>query len=313
MVLNSVISEASKIIFITGSHRSGTSWVGKMLATGGNFLLRDEEIFNCVSEIGKSPIQKMYLHISQENEKKYSNYINNALNYDYPFLGSLTQMKKPKDFFRIAKRKMRSIGRMLRKNEGQILIEPIGFFSAEWFSKKYHTPVVLVVRHPASFVSSLKKLNWGFDFNCLLTQKELMEYYLKPYESDFSNPPRKPDVIGIGILLWKAIYGTALKLKNQNPDWIFVKLEDLSVDPIPQFQRLFSKLNLPFNSHSKQTILEYSSPTNPVEFEKGRDHSKRNSRETIGIWKNRLTPDEINRIKKETNEISSHYYHEQDW
>ena len=74
---------------------------------------------------------------------------------------------------------MRSIGRMLRKNDGQILIEPIGFFSAEWFSKKYHTPVVLVVRHPASFVSSLKKLNWGFDFNCLLTQKELMECFNK--------------------------------------------------------------------------------------------------------------------------------------
>lgn len=304
---------SDKIIFITGSHRSGTSWVGKMLATGGNFLVRDEEMFNCVSEIIRSPIQKMYLHICKENEEIYSNYIKASLDYYYPFLGSLTQIKKPKDFLRIAKRKMRSIGRGFKKWDGQILIEPIGFFSAEWFSKKYQTPIVIVVRHPASFVSSLKKLNWGFDFNCLLTQKELMDHYLKPYESCFLNPPRKPDIIGIGILLWKAIYGTALKFKDQNPDWIFVKLEDLSADPILEFQKLFEKLNLPFNSHSKQTILEYSSVANPVEFKKGKDHSKRNSRETVSLWKKRLSFDEIVRIRKGVEEVSSFFYGDSSW
>ena len=33
-------------IFITGIHRSGTSWVGRILAAGKDFVIKDEEIFN---------------------------------------------------------------------------------------------------------------------------------------------------------------------------------------------------------------------------------------------------------------------------
>ena len=33
-------------LFITGIHRSGTSWVGRILAASKDFVIKDEEIFN---------------------------------------------------------------------------------------------------------------------------------------------------------------------------------------------------------------------------------------------------------------------------
>ena len=58
-------------IFITGIHRSGTSWIGNMLALGGNHKIFDEEIFS-ISPSG-TPIKVMYEYVCEENEANYIN------------------------------------------------------------------------------------------------------------------------------------------------------------------------------------------------------------------------------------------------
>lgn len=49
-----------------------------------------------------------------------------------------------------------------------LLKDPFAVFSVPWFAKKLNCQIVITVRHPAAFASSLQRLGWNFDFKDLL-------------------------------------------------------------------------------------------------------------------------------------------------
>lgn len=302
-----------KNIFITGAHRSGTSWVGRMIAASGGFLVRDEEIFNCVSQIADFPFRAMYACVTEENEREFYPFIRRSVENRYRMIPSLLRVRRPRDIARVAKRKLRSLARRVVPPRRTIFIEPIGLFSADWFQKRFETENIVVIRHPAAFVSSLKKLRWGFDFNHLKDQPLLMKKYLNPFLKELSNPPVRPDYVGIGILVWKVLYGAVFQLQKEHPDWIFLRHEDLAADPVAGFEALYKRLGLPFTPAVRRVVEEHSSPDNPAEFSGRQDNSRRNSRETIAIWKKRLAPQEIDRIRRGVEEVSRHFYDDEHW
>jgi hypothetical protein len=300
-------------IFITGSHRSGSSWVAKMIAPSGDFLIRDEEIFNGAGEIAKHPFPWMYPYVCAENEARFYPYVKGVVEKKYSLLGGLQKVRAPKDLLRVAKRKLRSVARRLDGNRPQIFVEPIGLFSTEWFARRFQTQVVVVIRHPASFVSSLKRLNWGFNFSHLLEQGLLMDRFFLPFKKELENPPRRPDLIGIGILQWKILYSVIDRFRQEHPDWIFVRHEDLASDPIGKFRAMYQALGLEFREESEKVIHLHTSSDNPAEFDGRRDRSRRNSLETVQIWKKRLAPEEIRRIREGVEEVSRQFYGEESW
>ena len=305
--------ENKKDVFVTGAHRSGSSWIGKMLALGENICLRDEEIFHRYWELAKAPFEKMHAYICQENEHHYLPYVNRMVNNRFHLARAMAHIRSARDVGRVVKRQGVFWRRQLQSAERTIYIEPIGLFSAEWFSQKFHTDMLLVIRHPASFVSSLKSLNWGYNFNDLLEQPLLMDRYLSRFRHDMERAPRKPDVVGIGILLWKILYSVVHQYQQQHPDWIFIRHEDYAQHPEKKFQELYQRLHFPFTTTVEQTISDYTSPSNPTEFSGKRDYSRRNSRETIHIWKTRLTEEEVKRIRDGVEEVSSFFYDGASW
>ncbi len=36
--------------------------------------------------------------------------------------------------------------------------------SAEWLAKTYNINVVVLIRHPAAYIYSMKRMKWGFNF-----------------------------------------------------------------------------------------------------------------------------------------------------
>jgi len=300
-------------IFITGAHRSGSSWIGRMIQASGGYLLRDEEIFNSASEVARSPFQEMYTYVCRENEAVYHPYIQALVQKRYDLWGGLRQARTVRDIGRVAKRKLRSIGRRFQGDRPQIFIEPIGLFSTEWFAETFQTPVIVLIRHPAAFVSSLKKLNWGFNFSHLSQQELLMDRHLSRFRGELANPPRRPDLIGMGILQWRIFYSFVKTLQERHPEWIFVRQEDLASNPIDEFRKLFVRLNLPMTPHAEEVIRRHSDPSNPAEFKGGRDASRRNSRETIRLWKERLSPEEVDRVRRETESVWRIFYKEDHW
>ncbi len=305
---------ATRSIYITGIHRSGTHWVGRMLACSGRILIKDEEIFNCEEGIAKTPIKQMYFHICKENEEAYLPYVRATLDNRYDFFGGLARARSLRDVARVAKRKLRSIHRRVSFWERLILIEPIGLLSAEWFAETFKTHVLVMIRHPASFVSSLQRLKWSFDFRHLLRQRLLMEKYFSEYKKEIECSPSKDDLVGQGILLWKILYAVVKRYQDVHPEWIFRRQEDMASDPLREFQRLYGLLGLTFTDQCKKTVESHSSPDNPAErsLERNED-SRRNSKQTIDIWKRRLSRQEMERIRDGVCSVSNQWYGDEDW
>jgi len=191
--------------------------------------------------------------------------------------------------------------------------DPIAIFSAEWLASTFNMDVIVLIRHPAAFVSSLKRLNWTFPFSHFLEQPLLMRDYLYPFKEEIKKYAiEEHDIIDQATLLWKIIHYVIAKFKTNHKDWIFVRHEDISKDPLVEFQNIFEKLNLQFSNYVKNIIKKYTNSTNPVD-PSNPSSLRRNSKQNIWNWKNRLNKEEIVRIRYKVKDISDLFYSDEEW
>jgi hypothetical protein len=264
------------------------------------------EPFNPANRKG-SPIKMWYEHITDrtplKHQKKVRAYIRSFYSITLSSLWSdLLKMRKPKDvYYYLANIKGKHTDRTVLK-------DPIALFSCEWLYKEFPVDVVVLLRHPAAFVASLKVKKWRTDFNMFLNQPELMQKIPAKYHEqiiDYANTERS--IIEEGTLMWKLIYSTVADYQSKYGDsWYFVKHEELSAKPKIEFEKLFSFLNISMNENVKKKIAEYSKAETKSDL-------KRNSLKNIYTWHDRLTSDEIAFIKEETREVWTNFYQESDW
>ena len=107
--------------------------------------------------------------------------------------------------------------------------------------------VIILIRHPAAFASSLKQKKWEFSFSNFLDQNWLMRDHLYPFESAInSHVNNKSDIIDQASLLWKILHYMIQKYRERHVDWLFIRHEDISMQPLMAFQDIFSYLALDF-------------------------------------------------------------------
>ncbi|HET9587382.1 MAG TPA: sulfotransferase domain-containing protein, partial [Anaerolineales bacterium] len=191
--------------------------------------------------------------------------------------------------------------------------DPFAVFSISWFASKLNCKVVILVRHPAAFASSLKRLNWPFDFHDLLQQPLLMRDHLEPYREEMSLI-KSDDILGQAALLWNTIYRSIHSICERHPDFIVVRHQDLARDPINGYRTLYASLGLEFTPRVEKIVQDSTSSGNPAELSKRKMHSvKLDSLASIGNWKKSLTEAEIKRVRKMTEEVSHLYHFDSEW
>jgi hypothetical protein len=203
------------------------------------------------------------------------------------------------------------VGKLGRKRP--LLKDPFAVFSAPWFANRLGSRVVITVRHPAAFASSLKRLSWPFQFNDLLQQPLLMRDLLNPFRSEIE-AISPTDTIGQAALLWKIIYHTADVYRRQYPEFIFVRHEDISLNPLEGFYDLYTSLGMRFNNRAHRAVEKSTSTDNPSEVSTAAVHAYQlDSRANLAHWKSRLTRDEIQQIARITADTAALYYPDIDW
>lgn len=100
--------------------------------------------------------------------------------------------------------------------------------------------------------------------------------------------------------------------RTAHPDWLFVKHEELSLDPLTGFQNIYAKLGLRFAATARGAIEKSSDSNNPIEQVPGKEFM-RNSAVNVSNWRNRLTDREILTIKRRTHEVSRLFYTDAEW
>ena len=297
-------------LLVTGAHRSGTTWAGKMLAAEDGVAYISEPL-NVLHRPGvfRAPIKRWYTYITRENEAEYLPAFHELLDYDYHLLTELRSIRSRKDFLRMIRDYHTFfIGNL--HGERPLLKDPFAVFSMSWFAERLNCQVVVTVRHPAAFASSLKRLNWSFDFHDLLDQPLLMRDHLEPDRADMESMPAD-DILGQASLLWRMIYRIVHSTVELHPDFKVIRHEDLSLDPVRGYRELYQSLGLDFTPHVEKSVLASSSSENPTELSKNKTHSvKLDSRANMENWKKRLTAEEIKRIRNLTEGVAHLFYPE---
>jgi len=302
-------------ILITGAHRTGTTWVGRMLTGSGETAYISEPL-NVLHRPGifNAPVTRWYEYICPENESVYLPAFRSLLRFNYHLWAELRSLRSRRDLLRMG-RDYLSFVRGRLAGARPLVKDPFAVLSAEWFARRLGFKVVVTVRHPAAFFSSLKRLNWSFDLRDLFTQPLLMRDWLEPFRRELETAARAPDdLLTTSALLWKVIYAAVWKMEQRNPDFHLVRHEDLSLEPVGSFRDLYAALGLTFSRRAQKFILTSSNAENPAELSLRAVHSvKLDSRWNVYNWQRRLKPEEISRIRALTEEVAAHFYSEQDW
>ena len=300
-------------ILVTGAHRSGTTWVGKMLAADSLTAYISEPL-NVLHRPGilRAKVPHWYQYICDGNESEYLSAFQQLLDFDYHLWDEIRSLRSLKDFLRMG-RDFKVFSDGLMHGQRVLIKDPFAVFSAPWFAKKLNCKVLITVRHPAAFTNSLKRLNWPFNFNDLLDQSLLMRDYLEPYQDEM-RAIQSDDIIGQAALLWKMVYHSVHSTRELNPDFIVVRHKDLSRDPVNGYRGLYASLGLDYTPRVEEIIVNSSSSNNPVELSRRKTHSvKLDSLASVDNWKKGLSEDEIQRVREITEEVSHLYYSDSEW
>jgi len=305
-----------KPILVTGSHRSGSTWVGKMISSS-SYLAYIHEPFSlgCRPGICAADFNDWFTYIDKNQENlAYATALQNTLTFKYDIKAELKTVRTLKDMGRLMRDDfIFAKNRILKKIP--LVKDPFAFFAAPWLAKRFDMNVLVLIRHPAAFVSSLKRMNWVFPFSHFLNQPKLMEKKLSLYRNEIEKFSKQEyDIIEPGCLLWNIIHSTILDYQKEYPHWLFIRHEDISCDPIKYFGIIFESFGLEFSKNVLNQIGIFSDISNPTEI-KGKKYQllKRNSAANVLTWKNRLISKEIDMIKEKVHNISCHFYDETDW
>ena len=260
-----------------------------------------------------------YFPYVDSGDQLYYDPVKDTLDFRYDLFEGLRRIRTKYELARLIRDYINSFCYRISKKRAFIK-DPNALFMAEWFSQKFNADIVVLIRHPAAFVSSLLLLKWYFPFVDLLKQKDLMKAYLSSFQEQIRfYAKHEQELIDQAILAWCVLHHTILYYQGKHDDWVFVRHEDLSRNPKEEFQRIFQKVGLNFDKRVNTCLNKYCGVNNPNDTTSteipvsSRKSIQRNSQSNIWNWKKRLSSNKIEYIRNRVESISSNFYTDQDW
>ena len=301
-------------ILVTGGHRSGTGWVGEMLAaTPSPTVAYLWEPFSLRARPGLCAARFPYwfFYLRDQNAEPYRSALQDTLTFRYRPGAELREARTPKDLARLVRDWSRTAG-YRRRGARPLMKDPIALFSAEWVADTFQMDTIVLIRHPAAFVNSILGKGWEHPFDHFVRQPLLMRE-LSGWDDEIrAYAEHARPLLDQAILLWNVIHDRILTYRERRADWAFLRHEDLSREPVAGFRQLYDRLGLTWTDRVLETIEAHSGTGNPAETRDAASH-RRDSTAAIAAWKRRLTSDQIARIRARTERVASELYDDDDW
>lgn len=255
-----------------------------------------------------------YTYICEETEAPFVSAVEALVSFDFPITRNLKSITRPLDPLRLARAAART-RRSRARGLPPLIKDPIAFFSTPWLVGRFGLQPVVLVRHPAAFVSSLLRLNWKYDFSFMASQDLLLDNLLHSHANEIRRFGSSPQpLLEQAILLWRIFATTTHTWQQEHPDWLILRYEDIASEPVEQFKSLYQALGLTWNEQALRTIEDYSNASNIKEVaptDKGT--TRRDSQSAQTTWKSRLSEQEINAVRAGVSEEYPFHYTEEDW
>lgn len=289
-------------ILVTGLHRSGTTWVARMLAYSPGTALVGKEPFNSGPRMWAlgGLLQRDYEYVpGRSDEERVARVYRRVLEGRAPRL--------------IGRQGSRQALWLLPGSKPRVIVkDPLAALSAEWLAERFGTRVVITVRHPGAFAVSLRRVGWDFDFNQISEQEALMEGPLRHLASEIRHPPSSS--LARAGLVWRCVYTVLLSYADAHHDWVVVTHEQLSGSPESEFRRIYDVLGLHWSQRVSAAISNHTDAANPVGARSGRVHDlHRNSAALALAWKEVLSREEKRIVWRSSGELVERIYGLETW
>ena len=316
------MTPSSAPILVTGAHRSGSTFVGRILTKPKQVGLITEPFSQ---RHGLDWVDRWYLHLYEgmPDEALYTKRIEALLEGASRYKRATRTTGEGPSWRDVARLLFGSRDqlryRMSTRDpriERVLIKDPLASLASEFLHRRFGMQVVVLIRHPAAFAASVKRavaLHWrAFDFDNFRSQPALMRDYLASRLE--GRDLEKLTVVENAALQWSCLYAVLGRFVERNPSMIVVRHEDLSRDPIETFRDLFDRLSIPWSEKIEQEIVAMTRPGNPEGPVDDRIHSLvRDSRENIHRWKTLLDADEIDSVRALCRDVADRYYAARDW
>jgi hypothetical protein len=280
--------DANRAILLTGSGRSGTTWIQKVLGT----LPGINQIFepfnpNFVKDI------RIMTGWSRENFPQTKSYY---LRSD----GEYPQWKKYLEC--VLTGRVRNNWTERIQNDCSPNRYLIKFIRANlilgYIHAHYSPQTIYVIRHPCAVVYSRLRLNWHADVEDILSQEALVEDYLKSWVRYIE---KERDLLGSHAVWW-AVENLVASNELSNIDHYRVSYEKLCQEP-----------DFYFNDISKWLGYENLALTKDIYISSSRkdDISYSGNSERFSYWRERLSSDQVKRIIDWAHRLGLPWYTEE--
>lgn len=259
------------------------------------------------------PLPYWFMYLTEENARPYERALDDLVAWRYP-ARSLARARSARGLAQQGPEIARSLVYRLQGRR-TLLKDPMALFSAEWLARRFDMDVVVMIRNPVAFVGSIVKLNWGFDYERnWLAQDLLMRDLLGPWADSFRDYQGEVDLVGEGIVMWNAMYDVVRGYRERHPDWHFVNYDDLAEDPLAGFRDLYERLGLRWDERARAEVERSTSESNVKEVPAWRRRTiNRDSRAAKRTWTQRLSPEEVERVRRGVTAVAASFYADEDW
>lgn len=277
-------------VFVTGAPRSGSSWVGEVLSICDSTRYVYEP-FNhrWIPGLHKHLPHFSYLNDQSKAPLPVQSHANKA------FRGG----QGWKQLTRAAYRGYLSAA--TRPANHVIVKDPTASLMTEWLVKNFDTQVIFLMRHPCGFASSLDALDWKLNANTLLQQQELMRDHLEPFRDVLRHS--KGDKWLTRGAVWAAVHMVFTRQRTNHPEWQLYRYEDICRNPLGEFNDITEKLQLDLGQKAMKKIANLSTKS-----DSDSGSTRRYSRAMPDVWKQRMSPAEIDAVMGMVNEFGLDYY-----
>jgi hypothetical protein len=261
------------------------------------------------------PVQMphVFMYICADNEHLYERSIEDVLAFRYP-VRNVVSAPDLRHLAQAAAEIPLSVLYRVRRMR-PLLKDPIALMSAEWLAERFGAQVVTMIRHPAAFASSIKRLSWRFDFQNWRDQPLLQRDLVGEYEGPIREfAEREHDIVDQAILMWNVLHHVIAGYQERHPDWSFVRHEDLSEEPLKGFRELYDVLGLPWDQLAEDAIIRSSTDSTRKEVPTYLHRTvRRDSRAARWTWLTRLSEEERERVRAGTADVAARWYGDRDW
>lgn len=296
-------------IIVTGSHRSGSTWVGKCLSASGECCYLYEP-FNPRRKSYPTPFVHQYDCVNElsppAKRKAVERYMQRHLRFDLPFF--FARLFHTKGLHRFLS-PFREVSKSLHSRK--LFKDPLALLSLDFLNDSFSLFNLVVIRHPAAFVGSHKEKGWSFSFNHLLNQAEVVGKLPEEFVALMQKEKDTKDLVVRSSIWWLILHWYIKdyqERREEQNNWFFVKHEDLSIDPENAFRELYDKLGLRYSSRAVKYIRQTANAAMDKESK-----FKRNSAANIYKWKKILSEEEQKTVQQITRPVSQFFYSSTDW